>query len=124
MNKKDIVRRIDDMLFYEESLPKEEKELLINIFSEMSLTKQNEFNFKSKTTLISEYEETIENWNTYLQIFEDKQEFETCAKILKIIDIEEREFRKVFFKYKINSDAQANYYNQVISNIKTIKNKK
>lgn len=118
MKRKELLKVIDDMLFYEDSISNEDKELYINIFSEMSLPKQVEFNSKSKTTLINEFENTIKKWNSYLTEFEDSQDFEICAKIIRIIDIEEREFKKIFFKYKINSEAQVNYYNQVIKNIK------
>lgn len=120
IKRKELEKKIDEMLEYEQSLSKEVKDEYENLFSSMSLHKRQTFLNTSKTYLINDYVKTITTWYFYLNFFEDREVFEYCSKILQLIDIEEREFKKVFLRLKCKDEEQVNYYNQLITDTKEI----
>lgn len=122
-SKRKFVKKIDDMIFYEDSLTEEEKELYQNLFSYTYEMDVKTFIYSAKRALIKDYVHNISVWVDNLKEFESKEEYEICAKIMRVILIEEREFLKMFLATKCDSDAQKVYYTKLISEVKELANK-
>lgn len=83
IDKKAVEESINSMFEFFELKDNEKEEYQILTFQLCS--------GKNKEFIISDYTQTIIMWHIYLVYFEQKQEFELCAKIIKVLALERSE---------------------------------
>ena len=104
-----------DNITVKPSNKKEIKEIIKEVyeFNSMDDIDKQEFDFlhmelnsiEDKRALIVNLIQTLVQWNINLMHFEHIQEFEICADILKVIDLEIADARRVIETYFLLSDA-------------------
>lgn len=108
------------MLAYEDTISQDDKNLYVNFFSGFSAKTREEFHKRDRNYLIRDYAANITTWYIWQLYFEQKEDYEMCSTIQRMIQIEEREFSKVFRALKCTTQEQLDYYTDIISETKEI----